>query len=305
VSAGAGTLHVVSTPIGHLGDLSPRAVEVLRGVSAILAEDTRHTRGLCERFEIPTPLLAYHEHNEASRVPGLVARLVAGESFALVSDAGTPLLSDPGDRLVRAAIEAGVTVSPVPGPSALLAALVVSGLSAERFTFFGFLARKGRERTEVIEAIVAAPHTAVLYEAPTRAAETLRALEAAGAGERPAVLARELTKQFETVATMEAAALPAWLAAEPARLRGEFVVVLHAIAPSTAQPSEALPAALVETLAALLRTLPLKQAVALATAVSGASRNAVYAAALALRHTQEPDETSAPADGPQRGTPSD
>jgi 16S rRNA (cytidine1402-2'-O)-methyltransferase len=245
VSAGAGTLHVVSTPIGHLGDLSPRAVEVLRGVSAILAEDTRHTRVLCERFAIQTPLLAYHEHNEASRVPGLVARLVAGESFALVSDAGTPLLSDPGDRLVRAAIEAGVTVSPVPGPSALLAALVVSGLSTERFTFFGFLARKGRERTEAIEAIVAAPHTAVVYEAPTRAAETLRALEAAGAGARPAVLARELTKQFETVIRGSVREVAAAAEAHPPR--GEVVLVIGAGAPV------ALDEAALGTLAATLR----------------------------------------------------
>ena len=236
MSAGAGTLHVVSTPIGHLGDLSPRAVEVLQHVTAILAEDTRHTRILCDRFAIRTPLLAYHEHNEASRVPGLVARLVAGESFALVSDAGTPLLSDPGDRLVRAAIAAGVTVSPVPGPSALLAALVVSGLPAERFTFLGFLARKGRERSEAIETIVAAPHTVVLYEAPARVAETLRALEAAGAGARPAVLARELTKQFETVVRGTVRDVAAAAEAEPPR--GEVVLVIGAGAPEALDPSD-------------------------------------------------------------------
>jgi 16S rRNA (cytidine1402-2'-O)-methyltransferase len=236
VSAGAGTLHVVSTPIGHLGDLSPRAVEVLQHVTAILAEDTRHTRILCDRFAIRTPLLAYHEHNEASRVPGLVARLVAGESFALVSDAGTPLLSDPGDRLVRAAIAAGVTVSPVPGPSALLAALVVSGLPDERFTFLGFLARKGRERSEAIETIVAAPHTVVLYEAPARVAETLRALEAAGAGARPAVLARELTKQFETIVRGTVREVAAAAEAEPPR--GEVVLVIGAGAPEALDPSD-------------------------------------------------------------------
>ena len=229
MSAGAGTLHVVSTPIGHLGDLSPRAVEVLRGVSAILAEDTRHTRVLCDRFDITTPLLAYHEHNEAARVPGLVARLVAGESFALVSDAGTPLLSDPGDRLVRAAIDAGIFVSPVPGPSALLAALVISGLPTDRFTFFGFLARKGRERTEAIAAIVSATHTAVLYEAPTRVAETLRDLEAAGAGDRPAVMARELTKQFETVVRGTVREVAAAVEQQPPR--GEVVLVIGAGAP--------------------------------------------------------------------------
>ncbi len=144
-----GTLYIVSTPIGNLGDLAPRAVDVLRGVEAILAEDTRHTRGLCERFDIRTPLLAYHDHNEAQAAPALVARLQAGASFALVSDAGTPLLSDPGARLVRAAVDAGVTVSPVPGPSALLAALAAAGLPADRFTFFGFLPLKGGERTRI------------------------------------------------------------------------------------------------------------------------------------------------------------
>jgi 16S rRNA (cytidine1402-2'-O)-methyltransferase len=192
-----GTLYVVSTPIGNLGDLSPRAVATLQSVSAVLAEDTRHSRPLLDRFGITTALAAYHEHNEAKATPALVARLVGGESFALISDAGTPLLSDPGARLVRAAIDAGVPVSPVPGASALLAALVGAGLAADRFTFFGFLPRKGRERTEAIRDIVALPHAAVLYEAPPRVGQTLAELVEAGAGTREAVVARELTKQFE------------------------------------------------------------------------------------------------------------
>jgi 16S rRNA (cytidine1402-2'-O)-methyltransferase len=192
-----GRLYVVSTPIGNLGDITLRAIETLRGVSAILAEDTRHSRRLLARHEIITPLEAYHEHNEARATPRIVARLLGGESFALITDAGTPLLSDPGSRLVRAAIEAGVPVSPVPGPSAMLAALVASGIEAERFTFFGFLPRKGAERAEAIDAIVTLPHAAVIYEAPNRVGDTLRDLAARGGGPREAVVAREMTKQFE------------------------------------------------------------------------------------------------------------
>lgn len=196
-AATPGTLHIVSTPIGNLGDLSPRAVEVLRSVNAVLAEDTRHTRVLCDRYDVRTAMVAYHEHNEAKATPGLVARLLGGDSLALVSDAGTPLLSDPGSRLVRAAVDAGVRVSPVPGASALLSALAGAGLSTDRFTFYGFLARKGGDRSRTISELATLAHTAVLYEAPSRVAATLTDLEAAGAGEREAVVARELTKQFE------------------------------------------------------------------------------------------------------------
>jgi 16S rRNA (cytidine1402-2'-O)-methyltransferase len=195
--AGMGTLYVVSTPIGNLGDLSERAVNTLKEVRAVLAEDTRHSRPLLAHYGVATPLVAYHEHNEAAATPKMVARLLAGESLALISDAGTPLLSDPGARLVRAALEASVKVTPVPGPSAVLAALVVSGLAADRFTFFGFLPRRGRERSEVLAEIAGLMHTAVLYEAPARVATTLAELAARGAGDREAVVARELTKQFE------------------------------------------------------------------------------------------------------------
>ena len=195
--AHAGRLHLVSTPIGNLGDITLRAIETLRSVSAILAEDTRHSRHLLERHGIATPLQAYHEHNEARATPRIVARLLEGDSFALISDAGTPLLSDPGARLVRAAIDAGVAVSPVPGASALLAALTASGLDADRFTFFGFLPRKGRERAETIDTMIALPHAAVIYEAANRLNDTLAAISAQGGGTREAVVAREMTKQYE------------------------------------------------------------------------------------------------------------
>jgi 16S rRNA (cytidine1402-2'-O)-methyltransferase len=219
-----GLLYVVSTPIGNLGDLSTRAVETLKGVSVVLAEDTRHSRPLLARFEIGTPLLSYHEHNEARTADSLVARMVAGESMALISDAGTPLLSDPGARLVAAAIEARVRVVPIPGASALLSALVASGISAERFTFYGFLERKGAERTSALAEIASLSHTAVLYEAAPRVAATLRDLSGIGCGARLGAVARELTKQFEELrrGTLDELALYY----DEAPPRGEVVLVI-------------------------------------------------------------------------------
>ena len=195
--AESGTLYLVSTPIGNLGDMSHRAVEVLSSAALVIAEDTRHSRRLLDHYRIETPLSSYHEHNEAKETPRLVARLQRGDSIALISDAGTPLISDPGSRLVEAAVAAGVPVVPIPGPSAVMAALVASAMSLDRFTFFGFLPRKGKERTETIGDIVASRATSVLFEAPNRVGATLAALADAGAGERAAVVARELTKQFE------------------------------------------------------------------------------------------------------------
>ena len=223
-SEGRGTLYVVSTPIGHMGDFSFRAVEILRAVSAVLAEDTRHSVHLLKRYDIATPLVPYHEHNEAKTTPALVGRLIAGESLALVSDAGTPLLSDPGGRLVRAAIEAGITVSPVPGASALLAALVASGLDLTRFTFYGFLPRKGTERRETLGEVTNLRHAAVLYEAPSRVADTLAELAHSGAAGRSAVVARELTKQFEETRRGTVAELAAYYGEVPPR--GEVVIMI-------------------------------------------------------------------------------
>ncbi|MFN2635761.1 MAG: 16S rRNA (cytidine(1402)-2'-O)-methyltransferase [Gemmatimonadaceae bacterium] len=187
----------MSTPIGNLGDMSYRAVEVLSSAALIIAEDTRHSRRLLDHYKITTPLSSYHAHNEAKETPRLVARLCTGDSIALISDAGTPLVSDPGSRLVAAALEAQIRVVPIPGASSVMAALVASGMAVDRFTFFGFLPRKGRERAETIKEIVASRATVVLFEAGNRVAGTLDALTAAGAGERPVCLAREITKQFE------------------------------------------------------------------------------------------------------------
>jgi len=226
-----GTLYVVSTPIGNMGDFSFRAVEILGAVDLILAEDTRHTRNLLDRYHITTRAVAYHEHNEAKSTPALVARLQRGESFALVSDAGTPLVSDPGARLVRAAIDAGVDVVAIPGPSALLSALVVSGLAADRFTFFGFLTRTGGERRAALDDITSMHHTAVVYEAANRLVATLGELEQRGAGARSAVVAREMTKQFEEIKRGTVSELRAYYEDKPPR--GEIVLVIAAAAQQT------------------------------------------------------------------------
>ena len=221
---GSGTLFVVSTPIGNMGDFSFRAVEVLKDVAAVLAEDTRHSRHLLDRYEIATPLVPYHEHNEAKATPRLVARLQGGEHLALISDAGTPLLSDPGARLVRAAVEAGIRVSAIPGASALLAALVASGLDLDRFTFYGFLPRKGDDRRSTLAEIAALRHAAVIYEAPSRVGDTLAELATAGAGERATVVARELTKQYEELRRGTVDALAAYYLGAPPR--GEVVILI-------------------------------------------------------------------------------
>lgn len=219
-----GVLYLVSTPIGNLGDMSHRAVEVLSSAALVIAEDTRHSRRLLDHYRIATPLNSYHEHNEAKETPRLVARLLSGDSIALISDAGTPLISDPGSRLVAAAVAAGIPVVPIPGASSVMAALVASGLSLERFTFLGFLPRKGRERAEIIAEIVDSRGTVVLFEAPNRVAATLEALIEAGAGERQAVVARELTKRFEEFKRGSVAELAAhYSKADP---KGEVVLVI-------------------------------------------------------------------------------
>jgi 16S rRNA (cytidine1402-2'-O)-methyltransferase len=226
-----GTLYIVSTPIGNLRDITLRAIDVLRSVDVILAEDTRHSRHLLEHHGIETRLLSYHEHNEARATEGAITRLREGRDVALISDAGTPLLSDPGARIVRAAAEAGIPVVPVPGPSALLAALVTSAIDGDRFTFYGFLARKGREREQALEELSGLRHTGVLYEAPNRVAATLADLADHGAGDRRVVVARELTKQFEEIRRGTVVELAAYYESSPPR--GEVVIVLEG---GTVQP---------------------------------------------------------------------
>jgi len=268
----AATLHVVATPIGNLGDLSPRAQQMLREVAAICAEDTRRSGQLLAHFGISTPLLALHEHNEQQMAERLVARLLAGESLALVSDAGTPLVSDPGYRLVRAAREAGVRVSPVPGPSALIAALSVAGLPSDRFAFEGFLPAKAGARRERLSALAGEPRTLVFYESSHRIDESLADLRQAFGDNRPAVLARELTKLFETVLDGSLAQLHERVLADADQRKGEFVLVVQGVG----EDADARLAEGRRVHAILARQLPPSAAARLAAEITGAPRKALY-----------------------------
>jgi 16S rRNA (cytidine1402-2'-O)-methyltransferase len=295
----APALYLVATPIGNLADLTLRALHVLALADTVACEDTRNTGALLRHLGLDKPLLALHAHNESAAAPRVAALLAQGQRVALVSDAGTPAVSDPGAALVAAVVAAGHRVVPVPGPSSAVAAVSVAGdAQAEGFRFRGFLPPRGAERAQAVAAAVADTGQQVLFEAPHRIEALAREL-AQAAPARPLTLCRELTKQFETVATMDAVALPAWLAADANRLRGEFVVVLHA-APPAAAAAGALPPAALQALRVLLDELPLKQAVALAARLSGAPRKALYAAALALRDgAGDPDDTVDAADSPR------
>ncbi len=271
-TAAAGVLHVVATPIGNLGDFSPRAGKVLASVAAICAEDTRHTRQLLAQVGVSTPLLALHEHNEQALAPRLVERLLAGESLALVSDAGTPLVSDPGFRLVRAAREAGIRVSPVPGPCALVAALSVAGLPSDRFAFEGFLPAKAAGRRERLAALAGEPRTLIFYESSHRIEDMLADAAAAFGDGRRAVLARELTKLFETVLDGSLAELHAQVQSDANQRKGEFVLVVEGAGEEGADR-------LAEgrrVYALLSRELKPSVAARLAAEITGAPRKALY-----------------------------
>ena len=275
-----GTLWVVATPIGNLEDLSARAQRILAEVSLVLCEDTRHSGRLLAAFGIKAKMASLHEHNEERAVPGLVERLAGGESVALVSDAGTPLLSDPGFRLVRAAAAAGIPVSPVPGASAVLAALSVAGLPTDRFAFEGFLPARATARRAQLEQLAAEPRTLVLFEAANRVADLLSDAAAALGGERAAVVARELTKLHETLYRGPLAELAARLAADPDAARGEVVVVIAGCAPAAAGEGDT--ALLARLLPALLEELPPSRAVKVAAKLSGVPRREAYELALKL-----------------------
>ncbi len=267
-----GTLHIVATPIGNLGDLSARALETLKAVDAICAEDTRHTRQLLSHFGVDRPLLALHQHNEDAQAAQLVARMGCGDSLALVSDAGTPLVSDPGYRLVRAARAAGIRVSPVPGACAAIAALSVAGLASDRFVFEGFLPAKASARRERLGKLAGEPRTLIFYESAHRIEETLADLVEAFGEDRPAVLARELTKLFETVLDGGLAEVRAKVRADPNQRRGEFVLVVEGA-------GEDADARLIEgrrLYAKLVEHLPPSTAAKLAAELSGAARKALY-----------------------------
>lgn len=267
-----GTLYVVATPIGNLGDLSPRALDALRAVAAICAEDTRHTRQLLAHYGIEKPLLALHEHNEGEVAGRLVARLVAGESLALVSDAGTPLVSDPGFRLVRAARGAGIKVSPLPGPCAFIAALSVAGLPSDRFAFEGFLPAKAGARRERLARLAGEVRTLAFYESAHRIEDSLADMATAFGADRPAVLARELTKLFETVLDGTLGELRTLIAADPNQRKGEFVVLVQGVG----EDADARIAEGRRLYAKLGEHLPPSTAAKLAAELSGAPRKALY-----------------------------
>ena len=268
----SGTLHVIATPIGNLGDLSPRALDTLRNVAAICAEDTRHTRQLLSHFGLERPLLALHQHNEDAQATQLVARMVAGESLALVSDAGTPLVSDPGYRLVSAARAAGVRVSPVPGACAAIAALSVAGLPSDRFVFEGFLPAKSSARRERLSRLASETRTLMFYESAHRIEEALEDMASVFGPARRAVIARELTKLFETVLDGSLVQLLARVRTDPNQRRGEFVLVVEGAGDDT-------DARLIEgrrLYAKLGEHLPPSTAARLAAELSGAPRKALY-----------------------------
>ena len=273
-SSTSGKLFVVAPPIGNLGDLGSRALDTLKTVAAICAEDTRHTRQLLAHFGVEKPLIALHEHNEGDVAASMVARLVAGESLALVSDAGTPLVSDPGFRLVRAAREAGVTVSPVPGASALIAALSVAGLPSDRFIFEGFLPAKPNARRERLHALASEPRTLIFYESAHRIEEALDDAAAAFGSERRAVIARELTKLFETVLDGSLAELAQRVRADPNQRKGEFVLMVQ----GAGEDADAKVAEGLRLYAKLKEHLPPSTAAKLAAELSGAPRKVLYGA---------------------------
>ena len=272
-----GTLQVVATPIGNLADLSPRAQQALRGADVIAAEDTRRTQQLLQSLGITRPLVSLFEHNEAQRVPQLLARLGAGETVVLVSDAGTPLLSDPGFELVREATRAGFSVHPIPGPSAITAALAAAGLPAERFCFEGFLPAKSGERRAALAALAHEPRTLVFFEAPHRIVATLTDMAAEFGGARAAVVARELTKVHESFYRGTLEELIVTAQAQENFARGEITLVVQGAPRSEEQSAD--PALLRRTVDILLKELPPARAAALAAQLTGATRAAAYAIA--------------------------
>jgi 16S rRNA (cytidine1402-2'-O)-methyltransferase len=284
--AQAGVLYVVATPIGNMGDISARAREILAGVSTVAAEDTRHSALLLRELGLERPLVSLHEHNERARAVELVGRLRAGESIALVSDAGTPLISDPGYQLLRAALEAGIAVSPVPGPSAAITALSASGLPCDRFCFEGFLPSRAIARRRRLAELAVETRTLVIYEAPHRIAACLADLAAACGESRRACVARELTKHFETFYRGSLGELAQRAKTDENMARGESVVLVEGAAE---QPSGG--ARLDETLQVLLGFLPASAAAAAAARLTGTRRNDAYTRALALAKSPPHDAT--------------
>lgn len=275
-----GILYVVATPIGNLGDITLRALEILKSVDAIAAEDTRHSSGLLNHFGISKKLIAVHEHNEQQSAEKLLAQLKNGEKIALVTDAGTPGVSDPGAIVVKIAREAGVKVVPIPGASAVVAALSSSGIMQNGFYFHGFLPASGAARRKILETLKSQTVTLVLYEAPHRIVECVEDIAQVLGGERQITFCRELTKTFETIYTCPAIRSSAWLQADANQQRGEFVLLIEA---APVVETQELSEEAQRVLKCLLAELPLKQAVALATEITHLKKNDLYEFALKLK----------------------
>jgi 16S rRNA (cytidine1402-2'-O)-methyltransferase len=275
-----GVLYVVATPIGNLDDISRRAIQVLAQVGRIAAEDTRHSARLLQHLDINTPLVAVHDHNEAGRVQGLIGQILAGENMALISDAGTPLISDPGYRLVAAAHEANIQVIPIPGACAAIAALSAAGLPSDRFTFEGFLSAKTTARQVQLQALANESRTLIFYEAPHRILECVQDMCTIFGGERRVVLAREITKTFETIKQQTLTELCLWVEQDSNQQRGEIVLVVEGAPVNSGQAAEAEVDAL---LLKLLKYLPVKATAQLAAELTGHKKNALYDRALLLQ----------------------
>ncbi|SHH98777.1 16S rRNA (cytidine(1402)-2'-O)-methyltransferase [Ferrimonas marina] len=270
-------LYIVPTPIGNLGDITQRALEVLEQVALIACEDTRHSGKLLSHFGINTRTMALHDHNERQRAASLIQKLAAGDSVALISDAGTPLISDPGYHLVTQVREAGYKVIPLPGPCAATTALCAAGLPSDRFAFEGFLPAKSKAKRDTLEALCQEPRTLIFYESPRRVLDTIEQMVAVLGPDRPLVLARELTKSFETIHGAPAEELLTWLQQDENRTRGEMVLM---VAPFKAA-EDALPAEALRTTELLCQELPLKKAAALAAQIHNVKKNALYKHGLA------------------------
>lgn len=276
-----GILYVVATPIGNLGDITLRALEILKSVDAIAAEDTRHTSGLLSHFGVSKKLIAVHEHNELQSAEKLLMQLKAGEKIALVTDAGTPGISDPGALVVDLVRKAGVKVVPVPGVSAVIAALSASGITQNGFYFHGFLPASGAARRKILQELAAQSVTLVFYEAPHRIVECVTDLNAILGGERRITFARELTKTFETIYTCPLSLACDWLQADANQQRGEFVLLVEA---APLQEAAEISEDAQRVLKCLLAELPLKQAVKLATEITNEKKNALYDLALKIKN---------------------
>ena len=279
--AARGTLYVVATPLGNLRDLTFRAVDILGSADTIAAEDTRVTSVLLRHYGIAARPISLHEHNEAARAERLVDELRQGRSVALVSDAGTPAISDPGARLVRAVREAGYPVVPIPGASAVAAAVSAAGLAAEHWLFLGFLPAASKARRELLASVAGVRAALIIYEAPHRVRATVEELRIALGAERSLVIAREITKKFETISVTTLAEAASWLAADSNRERGEFVLLVDVPPQSVEGAATTIDAR--RLLTALVDELPPARAARVAAAVTGLPRDALYAQAVELK----------------------